>query len=166
MSALTMAVFSSRSARAALSALDLGSRRVLCEFVMGCLSLIPASAECSIELNDRGDRLALERGEIEFTSEEVSLRVEDLQVAAEPSLISVSRQPRGVPECAIDRSLVVDDQQSRRRHSAEHGGVEWAPRRRASVGCDDKRQHAEQKRKRGHELPPVIERMTVMYIYL
>src|SRR5882762_9209933 len=35
MSALTMAAFSSRSARAALSALDLGSRRVLlCEFVM------------------------------------------------------------------------------------------------------------------------------------
>src|SRR5258708_2882253 len=138
MSALTMAAFSSRSARAALSALDLGSRRVwLCEFVMGRLSLIPASTECSIKFDDRGELLALERGEIEFTSEEVSLRVKDLQVAVEPTLISVSRQPSGVAErryelllllallaylvitgqrvgdvteCAIDRSLLVDDQ--------------------------------------------------------
>src|SRR6266850_1156456 len=138
MSALTMASFSSRSARAALSAPDLVSRRArLCEFVMGRLSLIPASAECSIEFDDRGELLALERGEIEFTSEEVSLRVEDLQVAVEATLISVSREPRSVAEgrhellllrallarlvttgqrvrdvteCAIDRSLVVDDQ--------------------------------------------------------
>jgi hypothetical protein len=60
--------------------------------------LIPTSAQCSIELDDRGELLALKRGEIEFTSEEVSLRVEDLQVAVESTLISVSRQPRGVAE--------------------------------------------------------------------
>src|SRR5262249_47278704 len=62
------------------------------------LSLIPASAKCSIELDDRGELLALERGEVELTSEEISLRVEHLQVAVEPTLISVSRQPRGVAE--------------------------------------------------------------------
>jgi hypothetical protein len=39
--------------------------------------LIPASTECSIEFDDRDELLALERGEIEFPSEEVSLRVED-----------------------------------------------------------------------------------------
>src|SRR5262249_7271823 len=134
-----MAAFSSRSARAALSATGgFGSRSALrCEFVIGRLSLIPAAAECSIKLDDRGELLALERGEIEFTSEEVSLRVEDLQVAVEPTLISVGRQPRGVAErrhellllrallaclvitgqrvrdvteCAIDCSRVVDAQ--------------------------------------------------------
>src|SRR5262249_9455320 len=149
MSALTMAVFSSRSARAALSALDLGSKRaLLCEFVMAVLSLIPASAERSIEFDDRGELLALERGEIEFTSEEVSLRVEDLQVAVEPTLISVSRQPRGIAECrdellllrallaclvitgervgdlaerAEDRSLVVHDELALDRLGESHG---------------------------------------------
>ena len=60
--------------------------------------MIPASAEGSITLDDRAELLALEGGEIEFTSEEVSLRVEDLQVAVEPALISVSRQPRSVAE--------------------------------------------------------------------
>ena len=60
--------------------------------------MIPASTECSIEFDDRSELLPLERGQIEFTSEEVSLRVEDLQVAVEATLISVSREPRRVAE--------------------------------------------------------------------
>src|SRR5262249_22811128 len=76
------------------------------------LSLVPASAECSIEFDDRGELLALEGGQIEFTSEEVSLRVEDLQVAVEATLISVRRQPRGVAErrdeLLLLRALLAD----------------------------------------------------------
>src|SRR3984893_10208996 len=53
----------------------------------------PSSAQRAVELDDRCQLLALQRGEIEFTSKETALRIEDLQVAVQGSLVPIRRQP-------------------------------------------------------------------------
>src|SRR5207245_4684581 len=58
----------------------------------------PASAQRAIELDDRCELLALQRGQIELAAKQASLRVEDLQIAVETSSIAVGRQTRGVAE--------------------------------------------------------------------
>jgi hypothetical protein len=60
--------------------------------------LIPASTECSIELDDRCQLLALQRGEIELASKETALRIEHLEIAVEASLVPVGRQPSGIAQ--------------------------------------------------------------------
>src|SRR5260221_11612887 len=47
----------------------------------------PSSAQRAIELDDRGQLLALQRGEIELASKETALRIEHLEIAVETSLV-------------------------------------------------------------------------------
>src|ERR1700730_7268797 len=58
----------------------------------------PSSAQRAIELDDRGQLLALQRGEIEFTSKETALRIEHLEIAVETSLVPVGRQLSGIAQ--------------------------------------------------------------------
>jgi hypothetical protein len=73
----------------------------------------PSSAQRAIELDDRGQLLALQCGQIEFASKETALRIQHLEVAVETSLVPVCRQPSGVVqgrhELLLLRGWVVAD---------------------------------------------------------
>src|SRR6266446_3291823 len=58
----------------------------------------PSATQRAIELDDRGQLLALQRGEIEFASKETALRIEHLEVAVETSLVPVGRQLSGIAQ--------------------------------------------------------------------
>src|SRR5216684_4940797 len=81
----------------------------------------PSSAQRAIELDDRGQLLALQRGEIEFASKETALRIEHLEIAVETSLVPVGRQPSGIAQgrhellllCALLARLVVTGERVR-----------------------------------------------------
>ena len=48
----------------------------------------------------------MECGKIELASKEAPLRVKDLQIAVEPSLVPVGRQPRGIAQCGDELLLL------------------------------------------------------------
>src|SRR6267143_3628443 len=70
------------------------------------LLFIPTSTQRAIELHDGDELLPLQRGKIELASKKAPLRVEDLQVAVEPSPVPVGRQPRGVAQCGDELFLL------------------------------------------------------------
>src|SRR5258708_13502766 len=70
------------------------------------LLFIPTSTQRAIELYDRDELLPLQRDKIQLASKEAPLRVKDLQIAVEPSLVPVGRQPRGVAQCGDELLLL------------------------------------------------------------
>src|SRR3954467_471181 len=66
--------------------------------VLRDLLLLPASAEGAVQEDDRGELVALRPREAELRVEELPLRVEHLEVAGDPSLVSLHREPRGDPD--------------------------------------------------------------------
>src|SRR5262249_45663416 len=60
----------------------------------------------AIELDDRDELLPLQRDKIQLASKEAPLRIEDLEIAVEPSLVPVGRQPRGIAQCGDELLLL------------------------------------------------------------
>src|ERR1700730_14423752 len=81
----------------------------------------PSSAQRAIELDDRGQLLPLQRGQIEFASKETALRIEHLEIAVETSLVPVGGQPSGIAQgrhellllCALLARLVISGERVR-----------------------------------------------------
>src|SRR5882672_879442 len=111
MSAPWIASFSARSDELAVSAgalvCDAVLRAVRVEMCVDfSLLFIPTSTQRAIELYDRDELLPLQRDEIQLASKEAPLRVKDLQIAVEPSLVPVGRQPRGIAQCGDELLLL------------------------------------------------------------
>src|SRR4051794_9231228 len=62
--------------------------------VLRDLLLLPASAEGPVQEDDRGELVALRAGEAELRVEQLPLGVEHLEIAGDPALVSLHREPR------------------------------------------------------------------------